>query len=42
MGNGIARRMLIDDAWNYRSPARISRDLLKRQEGLSKEIKVLA
>ena len=38
MGNGIARRALIEAAWNYRSPARISRELLKRQEGLSKEV----
>lgn len=42
MGNGIARKALIEAAWNYRSPARISRDLLKRQEGLSKEIKALS
>jgi transposase len=39
MGNGIARRALIEAAWNYRAPARISRELLKRQEGLSQEIK---
>jgi transposase len=38
MGNGIARRALIEAAWNYRSPARISRELLKRQEGLAKEV----
>jgi transposase len=42
MGNGIARRALIEAAWNYSKPARISRDLLKRQEGLSKEIKDLS
>jgi len=39
MGNGIARRALIEAAWNYSKPARISRDLLKRQAGLSKQIK---
>jgi transposase len=39
MGNGIARRALIEAAWNYRAPARISRELLKRQEGLSQELK---
>jgi len=39
MGNGNARRALIEAAWHYRAPARISRDLLKRQEGLSQEIK---
>ena len=42
MGNGIARRALIEAAWNYSKPARISRDLLKRQEGLSQEIKDLS
>jgi len=42
MGNGIARRALIEAAWNYRSPARLSRELLKRQEGLAKAIKDLA
>jgi len=42
MGNGIARRALIEAAWNYRTPARISRELLKRQEGLSKEVKELS
>jgi len=42
MGNGIARKALIEAAWNYRAPARISRELLKRQEGLSKEVKDLA
>lgn len=42
MGNGIARRALIEAAWNYCRPARISRDLLKRQEGLSKPVKDLS
>lgn len=42
MGNGVARRALIEAAWNYRAPARISRELLKRQEGLSKEVKELS
>ena len=42
MGNGIARKALIEAAWNYRTPARISRELLKRQEGLSKEVKDLS
>ena len=42
MGNGIARRALIEAAWNYRAPARISRQLLKRQEGLSQGIKDIA
>lgn len=38
MGNAIARRALIEAAWNYRLPARVSRQLRLRQEGLSKEI----
>jgi transposase len=42
MGNGIARRALIEAAWNYRAPARLSRELLKRQEGLSKAVKDLS
>ena len=31
-GNGHVRRVLIEAAWNYRFPARISRDLQLRQE----------
>jgi transposase len=42
MGNVIARRTLIEAAWNYRTPARLSRELLKRQEGLSKAVKDLS
>jgi transposase len=42
MGNAIARRALIEAAWNYRMPARLSRELLKRQDGLSKAIKDLS
>ena len=38
-GNGTARRMLIEAAWSYRFPARISRDLLLRQEALAKPIR---
>jgi transposase len=41
-GNGAARRMLIEAAWSYRFPARISRDLLLRQEGLPKAIRDVA
>ncbi len=37
-GNGHVRRVLVEAAWTYRLPARISRTLLKRQEGLPKEI----
>jgi hypothetical protein len=38
-GNGHARRMLIEAAWNYRFPARISRALQIRQEGQSKAVR---
>jgi transposase len=38
-GNGAARRMLIEAAWCYRFPARISRELLSRQESLDKPIR---
>src|SRR5512142_2649397 len=41
-GNGAARRMLIEAAWSYRFPARISRELLLRQEGLAKPIRDIA
>jgi transposase len=39
VGNGSARRRLIEAAWSYRVPARISRELLLRQEGLAKPIR---
>jgi len=41
-GNGAARRMLIEAAWSYRFPARISRDQLLRQEALAKPIRETA
>jgi transposase len=41
-GNGVARRMLIEAAWSYRFPARISRELLLRQEGLPKAVRDVA
>jgi len=34
MGNGYARRALVEAAWHYREPARITPHLQKRQEGL--------
>jgi transposase len=37
-GNGAARRVLIEAAWSYRFPARISREQLLRQESLAKPI----
>jgi len=41
-GNGAARRMLIEAAWSYRFPARISRDILLRQERLAEPICAIA
>lgn len=41
-GNGAARRMLIEAAWSYRFPARISREQLLRQERLTKPIRDIA
>jgi transposase len=41
-GNGAARRMLIEAAWSYRFPARVSREQLLRQEGLAKPIRETA
>lgn len=38
MGNGPARRALIQAAWNYRTPARITPHLQKRQEALPKAV----
>jgi transposase len=38
-GNGAARRMLVEAAWSYRFPPRISRELLLRQEGLPKAVR---
>ena len=38
MGNGFARRALIEAAWHYRLPARLSPHLQKRQEELPKEV----
>lgn len=38
MGNGIARRALIEAAWQYRLPARVTPPLRKRQEGLAKAV----
>jgi len=41
-GNSSARRMLIEAAWSYRFPARISREQLLRQEALPKPIRDIA
>jgi transposase len=41
-GNGAARRRLIEAAWSYRFPARISREQLAQQERLAKPIRDIA
>jgi transposase len=38
MGNGFARRALIEAAWHYRQPARLSPPLQQRQQGLPKTV----
>jgi transposase len=38
MGNGFARRALVEAAWQYRQTARITPHLQKRQEGLPKAV----
>lgn len=37
-GNGHVRRLLVEAAWAYRLPARKTRGLLKRQEGLTQNV----
>src|SRR5689334_9084140 len=41
-GNSAARRLLIEASWTYRFPARISRELLLRQESQPKSIRAIA
>jgi len=41
-GNGHARRVLVEAAWAYRLRARVTRPLLKRQEGLPESVRQLA
>jgi transposase len=41
-GNSAARRLLIEAAWTYRFPARVSRELLLRQEEQPKPIREIA
>jgi transposase len=41
-GNSAARRLLIEAAWTYRFPARLSRELLLRQEGQPRPIRAIA
>src|SRR5438132_9777715 len=41
-GNAAARRLLIEASWTYRFPARVSRELLLRQESQPKLIRDIA
>ena len=41
-GNTHARRVLVEAAWNYRFPARLSQILQRRQEGQSKAVREIA
>jgi len=41
-GNSHARRALIEGAWAYRYPAKVSRQIQERQENLPKEIQDIA
>jgi hypothetical protein len=41
-GNGAARRLLIEAAWSYRFPARVSRELRLRQESQPRLIRDIA
>lgn len=41
-GNSHARRVLVEAAWNYRFPARMSRTLQQRQEGQPKAVRQIA
>ena len=41
-GNGAARRLLVEAAWSYRFPARLSREILLRQENQPKPIRDIA
>ena len=38
LGNGIARKAIIEAAWNNSRPARVSRTVLARQEGVPKAV----
>ena len=41
-GNSHVRRVLVEAAWNYRFPARVSRILQVRQEGQPKAVRELS
>ena len=37
-GNSYARKLLVESAWSYQHPARVSKDIQSRQEGIPKPI----
>ena len=41
-GNGEVRRVLVESAWAYHFPARVSRDLERRQQKVSKKIRQIS
>lgn len=41
-GNGHARRLLVEAAWNYRFKARVGKEINARQEGLSETVRTMA
>ena len=41
-GNSHARRVLVEASWAYRFPARVSRSLLERQQGLPEMVKTIS
>ena len=41
-GNTHARRVLVEGAWAYRYPAKVSREIQRRQEGLPQPIQAIA
>jgi transposase len=41
-GNAFARRALVEAAWTYRFPARVSRGIAARQDGQSETIRAIA
>ena len=41
-GNQHVRRMLVEGSWAYRPPARVSKTLLARQDGLPQEVRDIA
>ena len=41
-GNAHARTVLVEAAWNYRFPARLSHTITRRQEGQSKPVRDIA